>query len=105
MRLAAEAGVPIPLRERIREHRREHPERREFSDRLLESLDRIEREFDGAERDRLLDLAERTFERHVRSSQRSHELRVALEGLRRDHERLLRILELMSERSEGQTLH
>jgi len=97
--------VPSRLRDRILQHRREHPERRDFADRLLEGIDRIEKEFSGAERDRLLALARRTFDRHIRSAQRTDEMRAALTRLRKDHRRLIGILEQLSEPSEGRTLH
>jgi hypothetical protein len=102
---ATSAGVPTHPRDRILQHRREHPERSDFADRLLEGIDRIESEFSGAERERLLALAGRTFERHIRSAQRTDEMRSALTQLRKDHRRLIGILELMSEPSEGRTLH
>jgi phosphoglycolate phosphatase-like HAD superfamily hydrolase len=97
--------MPTRLRDRILQHRRENPKRREFADRLLEGIERIEREFSGAERDRLLALARRTFERHIRSARRTDEMRVALEQLHKDHERLIGILERLCEPSAGRTLH
>jgi hypothetical protein len=105
MRFAVSAQVPTHLRDRILQHRRENPERREFADRLLEGVERIEREFSGAERDRLLALALRTFERHVRSARRTDEMRVALTRLHNDHKRLFGILEQLSEPSSGRILH
>jgi hypothetical protein len=58
------------LKQRIREHGRRDRRDSFFAERLLDLTERIEREFHGDERARLLSLASEAFERHL--TQRDH---------------------------------
>jgi hypothetical protein len=73
--------------------------------RLLELIDQIDMGFDGESRDRLLELAEDTFDRHLELREHTQRARKSLEQLRADQRRLLKILERLTTRPEGEPLH
>jgi hypothetical protein len=88
------------LKRRIRAHAREHRGDEPFVERLLELADRIEQDFAGEQQQRLLALAQDTFDHHVRMRRESTRVREGLAALRSDQRRLLDLLEFLS-RSRG----
>jgi hypothetical protein len=89
------------LKQRIRER----ADQSDFADRLLEIATRIERDFDGRERERLLDLVHETLERYVEIRENSRRAREALEQLQSDHRTLLRLFDFITARPERSTIH
>jgi len=93
------------LKNRFRAHARTHGDDAAFVERLLALTDRIENDFDGEQRERLLALAMDAFERHVSMRGESNRVRDGLAALQSDQRRLLDLLEFLSERPEGARLH
>lgn len=93
------------LKARIRRHRERHPERAELADRLLDSIAVIEREFLGDQRDQLLRLASRTFERHLTLVESSTQTRESLARIRSDQQRLLELVEFLGSTPPSRLLH
>ncbi len=89
------------LKKRIRE-RAEKPD---FLNRLLEIATQIERDFDGKERDRLLDLVQETLDRHVEIRENTRSAREALEQLQTNQRALLRLFDFITARPERATVH
>jgi len=83
----------------------ERAEQSEFANRLLEIAARIERDFDGRERERLLNLVHETLERHVEIRENTRRAREALEQLQSDHRTLLRLFDFITARPERATVH
>jgi len=98
-------GVSAKLKQRLRKHESSAPNDAPFVARLLELTQEIERSFAGDERSRLLRLAEETFERHLELRDHTSSARDALERLRDDQIRLMRILEGLRLSPEGETVH
>ncbi len=94
-------AVSKALKKRIRE-RAEKPD---FLNRLLEIATQIERDFDGKERDRLLDLVQETLDRHVEIRENTRKAREALEHLQSDQRALLRLFDFITARPERATVH
>ncbi len=100
-----DTSVSAKLKQRLREHESAAANDTPFVARLLELTQEIERSFDGDERSRLLRLAEETFERHLKRRDHTRSSRESLERLRADQRRLMRILEGLRARPEGETVH
>jgi hypothetical protein len=84
---------------------RERAEKSDFLNRLLEIATQIERDFDGKERDRLLDLVQETLDRHVEIRENTRKTREALEQLQSDQRALLRLFDFITARPERATVH
>jgi hypothetical protein len=97
--------VSQKLRRRIHEYGRRDRRNAFFAERLLDLTERIERDFEGEERDRLLAKARDAFDRHVQLRDRTNSVRDVLARLRDDQKRLLELFELVTARAEGQLLH
>jgi hypothetical protein len=94
------------LRRRIEAHLAHHPDAGAFGERLLALVDRIDRDFDAEERDRLLRLARDTFARHLATREHTREAREAVAELHADRRRLRALLDLLaSGPTEGGPLH
>ena len=89
------------LKQRINER----ADRTDFSDRLLDIANQIERDFDGLERERLLALVHETLERHVEIRENTRRAREALEQLHKDQQTLLQLFEFITARPERETVH
>ena len=89
------------LKQRIRER----AEKSDFLIRLLEIATQIERDFDGKERDRLLDLVQKTLDRHIEIRENTRKVREALEQLQSDQRALLRLFDFITARPERATVH
>jgi hypothetical protein len=77
----------------------------DFADRLHEIAARIERDFDGRERDRLLELVHESLERHVEIRANTQKAREALEKLQSDQRALLWLFDFITARPESTTVH
>jgi GAF domain-containing protein len=97
--------VTSRLEQRLREYANASTNDAPFVERLRELLREIERGFDGAERSRLMRLAEETFERHLELRGNTRRARDGLARLGADQRRLVRILEGLRARPEGETVH
>ncbi len=84
---------------------RERAETSDFANQLLGLATRIERDFDGQERERLLDLVHETLDRHVEIREKTREAREALEQLQSDQRTLVRLFDFITARPERATLH
>ena len=93
------------LKRRIREHGRRDRRDSFFGERLLEMTERIERQFRGEERDRLLALASRTFERHLELRDTTLRTRERLARLAEEQRMLGELCLLLSPRRGGESLH
>ena len=93
------------LRRRILNARDTEGAEPRFVDRLLDGIRRIEAEFEGSERERLLTLAAETLDRHLEIRESSTRAREALAKLRADHARIVQLLTLLSNGAETRTLH
>ena len=93
------------LKRRIHEYGRRDRRNAFFAERLLDLTERIERDFDGEERERLLAKARDAFDRHVQLRDQTRSVRDALARLREDQKRLLELFELISPRPQGELLH
>jgi len=97
--------VKPSLQQRILARRADGEIEPRFAERLLDGIDRIEREFDGDERARLLGLVEETLERHVTLREHVALARAALDALRADQTRLLELIGFAFGREGSTTLH
>lgn len=93
------------LRQRIREHGRRDRRDAFFGERLLELLEQIEHRFSGAERERLLLLASRTFERHLELRDQSLRIRERLARLAEEQRMLGELCMLLSPRRSDESMH
>jgi len=93
------------LKRRIREQGRNDRRDASFADRLLDLTERIEQEFDGDRRARLLALATDALDRHIELRTGTRRARDVLAGLREDQRRLLELCELLAARPTNGTLH
>lgn len=93
------------LKARVRRHRQEHPERSDLADRLLASIELIEREFSGKHRERLLALAARTFDRHLRLVESTRQSRASLTQLEADQRRLRELVDFLGAEPPSRRLH
>ena len=93
------------LKRRIHEYGRRDRRNAFFAERLLDLTERIERDFEGGERERLLAKAREAFERHVQLRDQTHSVRDTLARLREDQKRLFELFELIAPRSEAELLH
>ena len=98
-------ALPRSMSKELKKRIREHTDPSDFADRLLEIATRIERDFDGRERERLLDLVHETLERHVEIRESTRRAREALEKLQSDHKTLLWLFNFITARPERATLH
>jgi len=89
------------LEERIRAR----TDRTEFGDRLLEIAKQIESDFEGRERERLLDMVEEALDRHVEIRESSERTQGALEKLRSDQHTLLRLFDFITANPDRETVH
>ncbi len=76
-----------------------------FADRLLAIATQIERDFDGRERGRLLELVHETLERHVAIRENTRLARETLDQLQADQQALLELFEFISARPESEIMH
>ena len=100
-RLHGLSAMSKGLKKRIREC----TDPSDFADRLHEIAAQIERDFDGRERDRLLELVRETLERHLEIRENTQRAREALEQLQSDHRALLRLFDFITARPESTTVH
>ena len=89
----------------LKDQIRSRAEQSEFADRLLEIATQIERNFDGRERKRLLELVQETLERHVTIRENTRRAREALDQLMVDQQTLLQLFEFISASPESETMH
>jgi len=89
----------------LKDQIRSRVEPTEFADRLLEIATRIERDFDGRERRRLLELVHETLERHVEIRENTRLARESLDRLAKAHRELLQLFDFISANSQRETLH
>jgi len=92
------------LKQRIREYGRRDRRDAFFSERLLEAALRIERDFHGEERARLLELASEAFDRHLAQRDSSLRIRERLARLKADQELLSELFALLAARPPGTLL-
>jgi hypothetical protein len=97
--------VSEKLKRRIREHGRRDRRDSFFAKQLLDLTERIEREFEGNEQERLLALAQDAFDRHLQLRDQTQGVRETLAGLQADQRRLLELFELVEARPDGEPLH
>jgi len=97
--------MAVDLKQRIREHGRRDRRDAYFSERLLEVALRIERDFQGAERARLLALTSEAFDRHLAQRDSSLRIRERLAKLKADQELLGELFALLATRPPGGVLH
>jgi hypothetical protein len=83
----------------------EQVDRSDFAGRLIVIAKQIERDFDGAERERLLSLVQETLDRHVGIRENTRRARETLEQLHKEQQTLLQLFEFITARPESQTLH
>lgn len=76
-----------------------------FADRLLAIATQIEREFEGRERTRLLELVHETLERHVEIRENTRAARESLDQLQADQQSLLQLFEFITAGSGTETMH
>jgi len=103
--LAPSRCVNEELKRRIHEYGRRDRRNAFFAERLFDLTERIEREFRGEERERLLAKARDAFDRHVQLRNQTHSVRDVLARLQEDQKRLLELCQLISPRQEGEPLH
>ena len=95
----------VRMSNQLKNRIRERSDRAEFANRLIEIADHIERDFDGRERERLLELVRETLERHVEISENTKRAREALHQLHQDQQSLLQLFEFITARPERETIH
>ena len=76
-----------------------------FADRLLAIATQIERDFDGRERRRLLELVHETLERHVEIRENTRMAHEALDQLATAHRELLQLFDFISANPQRETMH
>lgn len=76
-----------------------------FADRLLAIATQIEREFEGRERTRLLELVHETLERHVEIRENTRAARESLDQLQADQQSLLQLFEFITAGPGTETMH
>ena len=89
----------------IKNRIRQRADASDFSNRLLEIAGHIERDFDGRERERLLELVRETLNRHVEIRASTRRARAALDKLQSDQQTLLQLFDFITARPESETLH
>jgi len=92
------------LKRRLRTYRDQKGSDAGFAEHLLECIATIERDFEGEQRERLMSLADETFQRHLQIRRITTRARSALAQLRADQERLLELLGLVAA-PPGRTVH
>ena len=90
---------------KLEERIRARAVRTEFGDRLLEIAKQIESDFNGPERERLLDMVEEALDRHVEIRETAERTRGALEKLRSDQHTLLRLFDFITANPDRETIH
>jgi hypothetical protein len=93
------------MRRNLEERIRARTDRTEFGDRLLKIAKQIESDFHGRERERLLGMVEEALDRHVEISEASERTRGALEKLRSDQYKLLRLFDFITADPDRETVH
>ena len=81
------------------------PQQPAFADRMTDIATQIERDFEGEEREQLLELVHETLERHVEIEENSRRAREALEQLQADQRALLQLFEFITAVPDRETLH
>jgi len=76
-----------------------------FAHRLVAITTQIERDFEGRERRRLLELVHETLERHVEIRENTRLARESLDRLAKAHRELLQLFDFISANSQRETLH
>ena len=89
----------------LKEQIRARADRTEFRDRLLEIVKQIESDFEGPERERLLDMVEEALDRHVEIRKTADRARGALDKLRSDQHTLLRLFDFITANPDRETVH
>ena len=89
------------LKERIRAR----ADRTEFGGRLLKIAKQIESDFNGRERESLLNMVEEALDRHVEIREASERTRGPLEKLRSDQHTLLRLFDFITANPDRETIH
>jgi hypothetical protein len=79
--------------------------RTEFGDRLLEIAKQIESDFNGPEREKLLDMVEEALDRHLEIREAAERTHGALEKLRSDQHKLLRLFDFITANPDSETVH
>jgi hypothetical protein len=77
----------------------------EFANRLIEIAAQIERDFQGDEQTRLLELVRETLDRHLEVRENSKRAHVALKRLESDQKALLKLFNMIAKRPQNETLH
>jgi hypothetical protein len=98
-------ALPGAMSKGLKKKIRERAEKSDFANQLLGIATRIERDFDGQERERLLDLVHETLDRHVEIREMTRRAREALEQLQSDQRTLLRLFDFITARPERETIH
>jgi hypothetical protein len=81
------------------------PQQPAFADRITDIATQIERDFEGDERERLLELLHETLERHVEIEENARRAREALEQLQTDQRTLLQLFEFITAVPDRGRLH
>jgi uncharacterized protein YbgA (DUF1722 family) len=89
----------------IKNRIRQRADASDFSNRLLEIAGHIERDFDGREREQLLELVRETLNRHVEIRASTRRARAALDKLQSDQQTLLQLFDFITARPESEALH
>jgi len=93
------------MKRNLEEQIRARADRTEFGDRLLEIAKQIESDFEGRERERLLDMVEEALDRHVEIREAAERARRALEKLHSDQHTLLRLFDFITANPDRETAH
>lgn len=93
------------LKRRIRDHGRRDRRDAFFADRLHDAVLRIEQEFHGDHRSRLLALASATFDRHLELRDHTQRTRERIERLKEDQRMLSELFARLVPRSRGERIH
>jgi hypothetical protein len=90
---------------RIRELETHSPDRARIAERLLQAIATINREFRGADRERMLQSVEETLDRFVEIGEQTQRIQASLARMRKDLTALSQLLEFLSPTPEKRTLH
>ncbi len=94
-----------PMTRNLEERIRARTDRTEFRNRLLEIVKQIVSDFEGRERERLLDMVEEALDHHVEIREAADRARGALAKLRSDQHTLLRLFDFITANPDRQTVH
>jgi hypothetical protein len=89
----------------LKDQIRRQAESSDFGDRLLTIATQIERDFEGRERRRLLELVHETLERHVEIRENTRLARKSLVQLVEAQQELLQLFDFIAANPETETMH